>query len=159
MIKTLLVLVFMLIHVNSFGADLHTYMKKANPNLSDSDFSSIIHHTFEYSEKFDLSPSLLLSIFKLESRFNTRATNRGAIGLGQVIPKYHAAKIRKSKVHTDSTSLHDPKLNIYVTAWILRDYIDKYGSIKAGLTAYNGNALPGYANKILKEAHVISSIL
>jgi soluble lytic murein transglycosylase-like protein len=96
-----------------------------------------------------VDPLLIIAVMAIESRFNPIAQSAsGAIGLMQVIPRYHADKV----VH--GASMLDPQANIRLGARVLKDYIRRGGTDAAGLQLYNGasdDASNAYANRVLGE--------
>jgi soluble lytic murein transglycosylase-like protein len=99
-----------------------------------------------------LDPLLILAVIAIESSFNPIAqSSAGAMGLMQVIPRYHQDTLEE---HGASGVLLDPAVNIVVGARILKRYISDAGSLEAGLQFYNG-ARPDpsrrYANKVIAE--------
>lgn len=101
--------------------------------------------------RIGLDPLLIVAVMAIESRFNPIAqSDGGAIGLMQVIPRYHADKFDPAR----GGSVLDPQTNIQLGARVLKDYIRRGGTEAAGLQLYNGasaDASNGYANKVLGE--------
>ena len=117
--------------------------------------SSLSHHIFSLCKKFRLDPAFVLSVIQVESNFKVRAkSNRGAIGLMQVMPHTALHVLRQLTVHSsgkenyrlddfkkqwvEEEHLFNPYLNtalgIAYLAW-LRDYY--HGSAYHTLAAYN----------------------
>ena len=98
-----------------------------------------------------VDPLLIIAVMAVESRFNPIAqSDGGAIGLMQVIPRFHADKFDVAL----GKSVLDPRTNIQLGARVLKDYIRRGGTDAAGLQLYNGaSGDPGnaYANKVLGE--------
>ena len=98
-----------------------------------------------------VDPLLIIAVMAVESRFNPIAqSDGGAIGLMQVIPRFHADKFNVAL----GKSVLDPRTNIQLGARVLKDYIRRGGTDAAGLQLYNGaSADTGnvYANKVLGE--------
>jgi len=98
-----------------------------------------------------VDPLLIIAVMAVESRFNPIAqSDGGAIGLMQVIPRFHADKFDLAH----GKSMLDPRTNIELGARVLKDYIRRGGTDVAGLQLYNGasaDAGNGYANKVLGE--------
>lgn len=103
-------------------------------------------HPFRYQEivlgharNYRLDPALLAAVIYQESKFNASArSDRGAIGLMQLLPetaKGIAERTGGSKFRVDD--LYDPEINVRYGAWYLRHLIDKYGSERLALAAYN----------------------
>ena len=112
----------------------------------------IVDEAHRVARKNDLSPSLLLALVQTESNFRVKAeSNKGARGLTQVMP-YNA---KRCGLHPDQ--LWDVSLNLACGAQILREEIDRLGSIKDALSVYNcGKRLckqgQKYATKVLSLA-------
>lgn len=98
-----------------------------------------------------VDPLLIIAVMAIESRFNPIAqSDGGAIGLMQVIPRYHADKLDIAR----GASILDPHANIRLGARVLKEYIRRGGTDAAGLQLYNGtsaDASNAYANKVLGE--------
>jgi soluble lytic murein transglycosylase-like protein len=98
-----------------------------------------------------VDPLLIIAVMAIESRFNPIAqSDGGAIGLMQVIPRFHADKFDVAL----GKSVLDPRTNIQLGARVLKEYIKRGGTDMAGLQLYNGasaDAGNAYANKVLGE--------
>src|SRR5437867_3457514 len=98
-----------------------------------------------------VDPLLIIAVMAVESRFNPIAqSDGGAIGLMQVIPRFHADKFDVAL----GKSMLDPRTNIELGARVLKEYIRRGGTDVAGLQLYNGASAAagnGYANKVLGE--------
>jgi soluble lytic murein transglycosylase-like protein len=99
-----------------------------------------------------LDPLLVLAVISVESRFNPIAESvMGAKGLMQIIPKYHAEKLRAAG---GEDAVFDPESNIEIGARILDEYVRRTGNLEAGLQFYNGASRDGtasYAQKVFAE--------
>jgi soluble lytic murein transglycosylase-like protein len=109
-----------------------------------------------------LDPLLIVAVMAVESRFNPVAqSDGGAMGLMQVIPRYHAAKFPVHEAGIERAVL-DPRTNIAVGARVLKDAIVRGGSETAGLQLYNGasgDASSAYATRVLTERQWIKDAL
>ena len=98
-----------------------------------------------------LDPLLIVAVMAVESGFNPAAqSDGGAIGLMQVIPRYHPEKFSAAR----GESVRDPSTNIRVGSQALKEYIVRGGTEAAGLQLYNG--APGdtsnaYATRVTAE--------
>jgi soluble lytic murein transglycosylase len=103
-------------------------------------------HPFRYQQivlgharNYRLDPALLAAVIYQESKFDAGArSDRGAIGLMQLLPdtaKGIAERTGGSKFRV--ADLYDPELNVRYGAWYLRHLLDKYGSERTALAAYN----------------------
>ncbi|HTS21183.1 MAG TPA: transglycosylase SLT domain-containing protein [Casimicrobiaceae bacterium] len=106
-----------------------------------------------------LDPLLVIAVIAVESRFNPIAkSDGGAVGLMQVIPRYHGDKFDAAA----GESMLDPRVNIQVGAAVLREYIRRGGTEIAGLQLYNGaldDETSAYAHKVLAEKQRLKSML
>ena len=89
------------------------------------------------ASRLHLDPLLIVAVIAVESRFNPVAQSEsGAMGLMQIIPRFHAEKFDA----LPHGSVLDPRANIQVGARILKEYIARGGTEPAGLQLYNGSA-------------------
>jgi soluble lytic murein transglycosylase-like protein len=106
-----------------------------------------------------VDPLLIIAVMAIESRFNPVAqSDGGAIGLMQVIPRYHAEKFEPG----NHNSVLDPVTNIQVGARILRECIARGGNETAGLQLYNGatsDPANAYATRVLGEKQWLQETL
>ncbi len=109
--------------------------------------------------RIGLDPLLIIAVMAVESRFNPIAqSDGGAVGLMQVIPRYHADQFDRR----GGESVLDPRTNIGLGARVLKEYIRRAGTEVAGLQLYNGaagDASNGYANKVLGERQRLQETL
>ena len=98
-----------------------------------------------------VDPLLIIAVMAVESRFNPVAqSDGGAMGLMQVIPRYHTDKFNAAR----GESVLDPRINIQLGTRVLKEYIRRGGTDVAGLQLYNGASADAgnvYANKVLGE--------
>jgi soluble lytic murein transglycosylase len=92
-----------------------------------------------HARNYRLDPALLAAVIYQESKFDARArSDRGAIGLMQLLPetaKGIAARTGGSRFVV--SDLYDPEINVRYGAWYLRHLLDRYGSERLALAAYN----------------------
>jgi hypothetical protein len=101
-----------------------------------------------WSKHYNLPPILVLSLIKRESQFNPKAdSGTGAKGLMQVIAYWHKEKLEKFGMKKED--LFNINENIGVGCWILREYLDRSGSIDGALRRYVGSDHRGYIIDIL----------
>jgi len=74
-----------------------------------------------------------------ESKFHPDArSDRGAVGLMQLLPETaEGIAERTGGTQFRVSDLYDPEINVRYGAWYLRHLLDKYGSERLALAAYN----------------------
>jgi hypothetical protein len=114
---------------------------------------ALVAEAYNFGQKKNLDPTLILAVMAIESGFNPLAqSSMGAQGLMQVItdlqPKKYASFGGKF-------AAFDPIANLRVGAAVLRENIDRKGSIESGLRQYVGAGSSGedggYVAKVLIE--------
>ena len=120
----------------------------------------LVHAAFAAGRLTQLDPLLILAVIAIESRFNPIAeSDYGARGLMQVVPRFHLEKLA---VHGGEATLLEPHTNILVGTRILDEYIQRTGSLEAGLQLYAGAAedpARGYAQRVLAEQQRLAQVL
>lgn len=112
----------------------------------------LVREAFAVGGEKGLDPLLILAVISVESRFNPIAeSDYGARGLMQVVPRFHLDKLAH---HGGEDAVLDPLTNIRVGTSILKEYIQRTGSIEAGLQMYAGalddpNGI--YTQRVLNE--------
>ena len=115
--------------------------------------AALVAEAYALGGEQKIDPKLILAVIAIESRFNPFAqSDKGAQGLMQVMTSVHSDKY----VHFGGQyAAFDPRSNLRVGAMVLRDYIQRTGSVEVALKWYVGAAnLPsdgGYARKVLAE--------
>ena len=111
----------------------------------------VVAAAFREGQRHGLDPTLILAVIAVESRFNPIAeSEQGALGLMQVVPRFHMDKIAAAGI----PSILLPEANIAIGVLILKDAIRRGGSDAAGLQLYNGafdDETRAYANRVLTE--------
>ncbi len=102
---------------------------------------------------------LILAVIAVESRFNPfAASEQGALGLMQIVPRFHKDKLPDE----GAPAMLETAANIAVGSRILKDSIRRGGSDEAGLQLYNGafdDETRAYANRVLTERRRIEQSL
>ncbi len=116
------------------------------------------------SSRAELPAELVLALIQVESSgFNFAVSPRGAMGLMQLMPATGESVARRIGMRwLGPQTLFDPVANVRLGVVYLHELIDRYGSWKAALAAYNwgptrigerlqrGESLPAvYAQKVL----------
>jgi soluble lytic murein transglycosylase len=103
------------------------------------------------SKRYHVDPYLITAVIRAESSFDPDVrSNKGALGLMQVMPSTAEYVVRRRGWGASGMNLRKPKSNIDIGTYYLKYLIDKYGVLEYSLAAYNG----GEANmdKWLKRA-------
>lgn len=106
----------------------------------------IVLTSYREASRVGLPPTLILAVIEKESSLNPLAkSGYGAMGLMQVVPRFHMEKLPEG---AKPDVLEKPEANIRVGADILAEYRGHTkGSIPAALKKYSGSA-KGYAEKV-----------
>jgi hypothetical protein len=128
-------------------------------NVPTRSVKSLVDTAWEVGGAMKLDPLLLLAVMAIESSFNPRAeSHMGAQGLMQVMTRVHH---KKFEPFGGRKAAWAPDANINVGAQILKDCIERRGSIPGGLTCYVGS--PGtssqYGRKVLAERKRLEAAL
>lgn len=98
----------------------------------------------------ELDPAIVQAVMETESHYIPTVESRcGAVGLMQVIPKWHAWRMEQYGL----TDIWDPYTNIIVGIDFLNESYAKYGDYYQALIAYNNSS--SYANYVLALADEI----
>ncbi len=92
-----------------------------------------------HARNYDLDPALLAAVIYQESKFHADArSDSGAIGLMQLLPSTaHGIALHTGGSKFRTEDLYNPEINVRYGAWYLRHLLDKYGSERTALAAYN----------------------
>ena len=92
-----------------------------------------------HARNYRLEPALLAAVIYAESKFHADAqSTSGAIGLMQLLPSTaHGIALHTGGSKFKTADLYDPEINVRYGAWYLRHLLDKYGSERLALAAYN----------------------
>jgi soluble lytic murein transglycosylase-like protein len=121
--------------------------------------SEFVFHAYHAARDFKVDPMLVLAIMSVESSFNPKAqSTAGAQGLMQVLTRVHVEKFRP---FGGIRAAFDPVANIRVGSAILKEYINREGSVEGALKSYVGAALAehdgGYGVKVLNARERIAA--
>lgn len=113
----------------------------------------LVSATYMTANDIKIDPLLILAVMAVESGFNPFAESPvGAQGLMQVMSKVHHDKFQELG---GIKAALNPVANIRVGAQILKDYVNRGGSVEAGLKLYVGAADSetdyGYGARVLAE--------
>lgn len=120
----------------------------------------IVQEAWTLGDRARIDPTLILAVVAVESNFNPFAQSPvGAQGLMQVMTRVHDDKYDS---FGGQRAALDPLANVRVGVQVLKDCIQRAGSVAEGLRFYVGAAnLPddgGYANKVLFEQDLLKAV-
>lgn len=115
--------------------------------------SALVKEAWTIGQRAGLDPTLILAIMAIESSFNPFAQSPvGAQGLMQVMTRVHDDKY---EAFGGTHAAFDPISNLRVGVQVLKECIQRAGSLQEGLKYYVGAALHdndgGYAARVLME--------
>jgi len=121
--------------------------------------SEFVHHAYRAARDIKLDPMLVLAVMSVESSFNpTAQSHAGAQGLMQVLTRVH---VEKFLPFGGIPAAFDPVANIRVGSAILKEYLQREGSVEGALKSYVGAALAehdgGYGRKVLNARERIAA--
>jgi hypothetical protein len=113
--------------------------------------SEFVHQVYRAARDIKLDPLLVLAVMSVESSFNPFAqSHAGAQGLMQVLTRVH---VEKFLPFGGVPAAFDPVANIRVGSAILKEYLQREGTVEGALKSYVGAALAeddgGYGLKVL----------
>jgi soluble lytic murein transglycosylase-like protein len=120
----------------------------------------LVSTAYTTARDIKLDPLLILAVMAIESGLNPFAESPvGAQGLMQVMSKVHHDKFQPMG---GVQAALNPVANIRVGALILKDYVNRGGSVEAGLKTYVGAAAfendSGYGSRVLAEYHRLKQV-
>jgi Transglycosylase SLT domain len=115
--------------------------------------SALVREAWAIGQRAGLEPTLILAIMAVESSFNPFAQSPvGAQGLMQVMTRVHDDKY---EAFGGTHAAFDPISNLRVGVQVLKECIQRAGSVQEGLRHYVGAALldgdGGYAGRVMAE--------
>lgn len=121
----------------------------------------LVQEAWSLGKRVGLEPTLILAIVAIESSFNPFAQSAvGAQGLMQVLTRVHDDKY---VAFGGNHAAFDPLTNLRVGVQVLKDCIDRAGSVEGGLRHYVGAANlasdGGYAFKVLAEQEFLQQLI
>ncbi|WP_317366498.1 lytic transglycosylase domain-containing protein [uncultured Tyzzerella sp.] len=100
----------------------------------------------KYAKKYSIEKELVFAVINAESRFNKEAiSNKGAIGLMQIMPETGEWLAKKIKIENFSKEmLYDEEININLGCYYLKELINKFEDETLALCAYNAGSTNVY---------------
>ncbi len=120
----------------------------------------LVQEAWLVGQRAKLEPTLILAVMAIESRFNPFAQSPvGAQGLMQVMTRVHDDKY---EAFGGNHAAFDPVTNLRVGAQVLKECIQRGGSIEDGLRYYVGAANlsddSGYSARVLAEQELLKAV-
>lgn len=130
--------------VAMFSNELQAIYEVQNPPLEGKDlYLSMVDYISERHCP-DLDKAIVQAVMETESNYDPNAGNpSGAIGLMQIIPKWHQHRAEKYGLH----DLWDPYTNILVGMDLINESYQKYGDYRQALYVYNHSW--GYVDHVM----------
>ena len=123
-------------------------IRRIKPQLDVAIINEIDKAIMKYSAMYKLPPELVVYVMDRESKFSTLAkSSAGAIGLMQILPKYHRDKMDEMGI--EYKEVYHIDNNVRLGCWILREYYNNTKSIDKALTRYVGGKHNKYVMDIL----------
>jgi soluble lytic murein transglycosylase-like protein len=121
--------------------------------------TEFVYHAYRAAKDTKVDPLLVLAVMSVESSFNPKAqSHAGAQGLMQVLTRVHVDKFLP---FGGIPAAFDPVANIRVGSAILKQYIQREGTVEGALKSYVGAALAehdgGYGAKVLNARERIAA--
>ena len=107
-------------------------------------------YVYKYSEKYEIDPLLIFAIIKTESNFNERSvSNRGAIGLMQLIDSTAREISEENNIEYFVTDLYKPEINIKIGIIYFVELNKYYNNQYLAIASYNAGI--GNVNKWIES--------
>ncbi|MGQ3050738.1 MAG: transglycosylase SLT domain-containing protein [Roseateles sp.] len=121
--------------------------------------SRLVQEAWAVGQRAKVEPTLILAIMAIESRFNPFAQSPvGAQGLMQVMTRVHDDKY---EAFGGTLAAFDPVTNLRVGVQVLKECIQRAGSLEDGLRYYVGGANleeTGYTARVLAEHDLLRAV-
>ena len=129
-------------------------------NVSPEPLGALVSEAWTVGERSQISPTLILAVMAIESRFNPFASGtRGAMGLMQIEPEAH---IQALSPFGGRLAAFDPLTNLRVGTRYLQSLIQDAGTLEGALRLYaeasgqvNNNQ---YVDRVLAEQKLLDNI-
>lgn len=117
----------------------------AQTSLTDAQALEIVRHVYAYANSANIEPGLILAVMRTESGFiATAKSNHNALGLMQVMPRWHKDKLK-------GRNPRNPIVSIEVGIKVLEDCLIKHkGNTFKSLNCYGGGGGKKYFTTVNK---------
>lgn len=90
------------------------------------------------ASKYEVEPALIASVINVESSFKgERVSNKGAVGLMQLMPSTAEWVCGRLKIEYDKERLFETEYNINIGSYYLYYLLNSFQDVKTALCAYN----------------------
>ena len=119
---------------------LHKALIRSGQKWPAAAFQSAVDGVADVAARYHYPVPFVLSLIQAESSFQLTAVSpQGAVGLTQLLPATARSMAPLLEIPlADSTQLFDPGTNIRIGFGYLASLQEKYGTLDAALTVYNG---------------------
>ena len=148
--KLLIVIILILIVIVFLGVFKDKILKIIYPKTF-KEYVSI------YSEEYNIDENLIYALMKAESNFKSKAvSNRGAIGVMQLMEETALDVAKKAKIDIDENNLEQellkPEVNIKIGTIYIKTLLNQYQNVEVALAAYNAGI--GTVNTWIEEGRI-----
>lgn len=137
------------------------FIVSTNSKVDREDAAKLIKSSLKWGSEFGVEPTLLLAMAKVESTFDKHAiSHAGAMGVLQIIPKWHIDKIKAARNAVGTPELFDIETNVYVGAQVIQQCRKKFKDLSIALKCYNGSVgmKTTYATDVLRVKSQLDKI-
>lgn len=136
------------------AAIIASQIQTANPHLPPHITQEYANFTIAAADRWKVSPFLLAALIECESHWRKRAkSEKGAIGLCQIMPATKDHIERQRDIYVRDSDLYFPFINIDLGAYWLSKCLKETYSTRAALQLYNTGSTQkgaGFANKVIR---------
>lgn len=145
--------------VHEYKSPYIEFIRSVNPKLTYKDAREIFVSAIKWGSEFKVDPKLILAIAKVESKFVPYSISpTGALGLMQVIPKWHRQKIVDARDKIGNPELFGISTGIYLGTRVIKEcLVQTSNKVTSALSCYSGNT-PGYETEVLAAYSKIQKI-
>jgi soluble lytic murein transglycosylase len=131
--------------IEVFQKFIHQSSERMYPRLS----REIVQAAIKYSDKYDLSPILVLAVVEAESQFYPFAlSKKNAKGLMQINPDANQGLLLQEGIFKEPSDIFDPDRNIEAGCFLLRKFINESPDFNTALDKYLGADSSPYKSEI-----------
>ncbi len=119
----------------------------------------LVEGAYNSAQDVRIDPLLVLAVMAIESRMNPYAVN---VSTQNIIPTITKTKLKNFPEQAESQSDTQPLVNIKIGTQILKEYVQRGGSIEGGLKLYVGAAKTrgdrSYSARVMAEYRLLQSV-